>query len=77
MARTLVGSSCFSRRHAPEQSCSSRIGWLVAALGAALWALGSATPGLAQCFPIAGAPPKAIPAAPVVGPGPVDFIRQG
>jgi L-ascorbate metabolism protein UlaG (beta-lactamase superfamily) len=30
---------------------------------AAIWAFGSAAPGLAQCFPIAGAEPKVIPAA--------------
>jgi L-ascorbate metabolism protein UlaG (beta-lactamase superfamily) len=63
MARTLVGSSCFSRRHAQEPKRSRSIGRLVAAVGAAIWALVSAAPGLAQCFPIAGAPPKVIPAA--------------
>ena len=36
--------------------------WLIAA-GAAIWALGSAAPGFAQCFPIAGAEPKLVPAA--------------
>ena len=36
--------------------------WLIAAC-AALWGFGSATPSLAQCFPIAGAEPKVIPAA--------------
>jgi L-ascorbate metabolism protein UlaG (beta-lactamase superfamily) len=36
--------------------------WLIAA-GAAIWGFGSAAPGLAQCFPIAGAEPEVVPAA--------------
>ena len=35
--------------------------WVIAA-GVAIWALGSAAPGFAQCFPIAGAEPELVPA---------------
>ena len=63
MAGTFVKSVWFSMVCAPEQQRVWSIGRWIAAAGAVIWAFGSAIPGLAQCFPIAGAEPKVIPAA--------------
>jgi L-ascorbate metabolism protein UlaG (beta-lactamase superfamily) len=59
MTRTLVGWwSVWRHRGSPDGPAPiSR--WLMAAW-AAIWALGSASPGLAQCFPIAGAEPTVV-----------------
>jgi L-ascorbate metabolism protein UlaG (beta-lactamase superfamily) len=63
MTRALVGIWWVPRRRRATRVRPSPIGrWLVAA-GAAIWTVASAAPGLAQCFPIAGAQPKVIPAA--------------
>jgi L-ascorbate metabolism protein UlaG (beta-lactamase superfamily) len=63
MARMLGGRWWVARRRRSDQERSSPIGRWLAALCGAIWAFGSAAPGLAQCFPIAGAQPGAIPAA--------------
>ena len=64
MTRALVGLWSVSRQRRP--TCIVRPSpicrWFMTAW-AAIWVFGSATPGLAQCFPIAGAEPKVIPAA--------------
>jgi L-ascorbate metabolism protein UlaG (beta-lactamase superfamily) len=61
MTRTLVGTCTVQQRGSTDaRSPISR--WIMAGF-AAIWAFGSAAPGLAQCFPIAGAQPKVIPAA--------------
>ena len=63
MTRTLVGAWSVLRQRGSAGLRRCPIGrWLIAA-GAALWAFGSAAPGFAQCFPIAGAEPKLVPAA--------------
>jgi L-ascorbate metabolism protein UlaG (beta-lactamase superfamily) len=62
MTRTLVGAWSVVKR-GPTGLRQCPIGcWLIAA-GAALWAFGSAVQAFAQCFPIAGAEPKLVPAA--------------
>jgi len=60
MMRDLVGAWSL----APGRgSARRRVGrWLLAAW-AALWTLGAAAPGFAQCFPVAGQEPEVIPAA--------------
>jgi L-ascorbate metabolism protein UlaG (beta-lactamase superfamily) len=63
MARILVGSVRFGGRRCSEPKRSGWIRGRLLAACAALWGLASATPGLAQCFPIAGAEPKVVPAA--------------
>ena len=63
MTRTLVGAwSALRQRGSPSWRRRLIGRWLIAA-GAALWAFGSAAPGWAQCFPVAGAEPKLVPAA--------------
>jgi L-ascorbate metabolism protein UlaG (beta-lactamase superfamily) len=66
MALSLVGWSAaplLSARHTSADSRPRSIGRWVMAAFAALWASGSATSGLTQCFPIASAPPQVLPAA--------------
>ena len=63
MTRTLVGAwSALRQRGSPSWRRRLIGRWLIAA-GAALWAFGSAALGWAQCFPVAGAEPKLVPAA--------------
>jgi len=63
MTRALVGTwSVRKQRGWADLRPSPLSRWLVGAC-AAVWTFGSAAPGLAQCFPIAGAEPKVIPAA--------------
>ena len=63
MTRTFVGAwSALRQRGSPSWRLPLIGRWLIAA-GAALWAFGSAAPGWAQCFPVAGAEPKLVPAA--------------
>jgi L-ascorbate metabolism protein UlaG (beta-lactamase superfamily) len=63
MTRALVGLWSIRRRRGATDLRPSPISRWVMAACAALWACGSAAPALAQCFPIAGAEPKVIPAA--------------
>jgi L-ascorbate metabolism protein UlaG (beta-lactamase superfamily) len=63
MTRALVGLwSVWEQCGSTEVRPSPTIRWVRAAC-AVIWVCGSAAPGLAQCFPIAGAEPKFIPAA--------------
>jgi L-ascorbate metabolism protein UlaG (beta-lactamase superfamily) len=62
MTRALVGTWSVQQRGSTDSRPSPISRWIVAAC-AAVWAFGSAAPGLAQCFPIAGAQPQVIPAA--------------
>jgi L-ascorbate metabolism protein UlaG (beta-lactamase superfamily) len=62
MTRALVGTwSVWKERGWADLRPSPISRWFAAAC-AAIWTFGSAAPGLAQCFPIAGAQPKVIPA---------------
>ena len=63
MTRASVGRWSVSRQR--RSAVASRVRarhWLIAAC-AAIWGFASATPSIAQCFPIAGTAPKMIPAA--------------
>jgi L-ascorbate metabolism protein UlaG (beta-lactamase superfamily) len=63
MTRARVGWwSVWRHRGSPNGRPAPISRWLMAAW-AAIWAVGSASPGLAQCFPIAGTEPKMMPAA--------------
>ncbi len=63
MTRALVGLRSASKRRGSSHVWSSAISRSVMAACAMIWGFGSAAPGLAQCFPIAGAQPKLTPAA--------------
>jgi L-ascorbate metabolism protein UlaG (beta-lactamase superfamily) len=63
MTRVLVGLWSVWRRCGLTGVPRSPISPWVMAAGAAIWVCASAAPGLAQCFPIAGAQPKVMPAA--------------
>ena len=63
MTRALFGLWSVSARRRSASAVPSRTRRWLMALCAATWCFGSATPGLAQCFPIAGGEPQVIPAA--------------